>query len=133
MRRLISLTLVIFLSLSFIATTGFSYANCGKICCCAFNMKGLHLTQKIQAQFKGNCCSKSSMHPCGLTTGQNFEFQICTLPIVRSDTNSSSNLVVMLDNPLYTNKILNYKRVWLSAKNFIHSSPIYLQNLSLQI
>ena len=133
MRKPLSFTLVIFLSLSLFTATGFSYFDCGKSCCCSSNMKGLHITIKHQAQFKGNCCSKAAVYPCGFNSSQRSELPICTMPVVRADTNSPSTSVVNVSESITNNKIHKHNDVWLAAKSSIQSSPIYLQHLSLQI
>ena len=133
MRKLLSFTLVIFLGLSYFTATGFSNSDCGKSCCCASNMKGLHITIKHQAQFKGNCCSKAAIYPCGFNSSRRSELPICTVSVVRADTNSPSTTVVNVSESFTNNKIHKLNGVWLAAKSSIQSPPIYLQHLSLQI
>lgn len=133
MRKPLSFTLVIFLSLSFFTATSFSYSDCGKSCCCSSNTKGLHLTTKHQAQFRGDCCSKAAVYPCGFNSSQRFELPICTISVVRAGTNSLTITVVNVSESFINNKIHKHNGVWLAAKSSIQVSPIYLQHLSLQI
>lgn len=133
MRKPLSFTLVIFLSLSFFTATGFSNSDCGKSCCCSFSMERTHFSIKDHAQFNGNCCSKAAVYPCGFNSSPRFEIPMCTISVVRAGTNSSTSTVVNMSDSFYTNKIHKHNGFWLADKPSVQSSPIYLQHLSLQI
>jgi hypothetical protein len=133
MRKSLSLILVVFLSLSFLATTGFSYTDCGKNCCCSSNMNAMHRTAKHPAQIKGNCCPDVNALPCGLKKEQDFELPVCAISTARAETNSAAGTVAYLKVALYGNSGFKHKRVWFSASTFVQSSPTYLQHLSLLI
>jgi hypothetical protein len=133
MRKSLSMVLVIFLSLSFLATPGFSYSDCGKNCCCSSNMTALHHTATHPAQINGNCCPEVAALPCGLKKSQNFELPMCAISAGRAETNSSADAAVSIKAPFYSNIGFKHNRVWLSAGTFFQSSPIYLQHLSLLI
>jgi hypothetical protein len=133
MRKLLSLALVIFLSLSFLAAPGFSYSDCGKNCCCSSNMTAMHHPVTHTAQIKGDCCAEVAALPCGLKKSQDFELPMCAVSNARAEANGSANAVAYIKVPFYSNIGFTYHRVWLSANTLLHSSPIYLQHLSLLI
>jgi len=133
MRKSLSLVLVIFLSLSFLATPGFSYSDCGENCCCSSNMTAIHHTATRPAQIKGNCCPEAASLPCGLKKSQKFEFPLCALSTARAETYGSADTAAFIKHLFYSNIGSNHNRVWLSASTFLQSSPIYLQHLSLLI
>jgi hypothetical protein len=133
MRKSLSLVLVIFLSLSFLATPGFSYSDCGKNCCCSSNMTPMQHTTNHQAQFKGNCCPEAAALPCGLKKSQDLEFPMCALSVCRAGTNNPAGIVVNLCDPFYANNINKHKIIRLLVDTSLQSSPIYLQHLSLLI
>lgn len=133
MRKSLSLLLVIFLSLSFLAAPGFSYSGCGKNCCCSSIMTSIHSTAEHPVQFKGNCCPEAAALPCGLRNSQGFELPICALSVFRAGTIYFSDTVANVSAPFCTNHINNYKIIRLLVATSLQSSPIYLHHLSLLI
>jgi hypothetical protein len=133
MRKSLSLVLIIFLSLSFLAAPGFSYSDCGENCCCSSNMTAMQHNTNHQAVFKGNCCPEVAALPCGLKKSNDFEFPMCAVSNARAEANGFANAVAYIKAPFHSNIGFTYNRVWLSADTFMQSSPIYLQHLSLLI
>lgn len=133
MRKSFSSALIIFLSLSFLATPGFSYSDCGKKCCCASNMTAMNHTTIHPDQIKGNCCSEAAKLPCGLKKSRAFELRMCAVSNARAKSNGFANTAVHVKDFFSGNMGFEYNCVWFSANTFLQSSPIYLQHLSLLI
>jgi hypothetical protein len=133
MLKSLSSVLVIFLSLSFLATPGFSYSACGKNCCCSSNMTAMKHTTTHPAQIKGNCCPEAAAIPCGLKKSRSFELPMCAVSNARAESHGSANTAAHIKDSFFGNIGFEHNRVWLSANTFLQSSPIYLQHLSLLI
>ena len=133
MQKSFSSVLVIFLILSFLATPGFSYSDCGQKCCCSSNMTAMHPAAMHPAQIKGNCCPEAAALPCGLKKSRAFELPMCALSNARAESNGSAFSAAVLKDSFPGNIGIEHIRVWCSADTFLQSSPIYLQHLSLLI
>jgi hypothetical protein len=133
MQKSLSLVLAVLLSLSFLATPGFSYSDCGKNCCCASNMTALHHTATPPAQIKGNCCSEVAALPCGLKKSQDFELPVFAISAARAETNSAAVTAAYIKDPFYSDIGFKHNPERLSASTCLQFSPIYLQHLSLLI
>jgi hypothetical protein len=133
MRKSLSSVLVIFSTLIFLATPGFSYSGCGKNCCCSSNMTAMNHTAKHPVRIKGNCCPEVAAIPCGLKKSRAFELPMCAVSNARAQSNGFANTAVHVKDSFAGNIGFEYNRVWLSANTFLQSSPIYLQHLSLLI
>lgn len=133
MRKPISFTLAIFLSLSFLATPGFSYSDCGKNCCCASDMTAMHPATPHPAQFNSNCCPEVAALPCGLKNSHQVEPPVCTLSVGRAHTYNPTLIVHNISDLFWTHNISEHKLFWLYADTSLQSSPIYLRYHSLLI
>ena len=133
MQKSLSFVLVVLISLSFLATPGFSYSDCGKNCCCASNMTAPHHTATPPAQIKGNCCPEVADLPCGLKKSQDFELPLCAISTARAETNSAADTAAYIKDPLDNDIGFRHNRERFSASTSLQFSPIYLQHLSLLI
>ena len=133
MKKLISLTLAIILSLSLFAATGFSQSDCGQECCCSSNMQGMQHATKYQAQFKGDCCEQAPAHPCGFAKKRNIELPMYTLSAGRINTGTAVGASLVISESPSVNKLILPQQRWPLAQFSILSSPIYLQHRSLLI
>ena len=133
LQKILCFCLTMLFSLSFLATSGFSNSECGQMCCCSSKMNMKHPVIKNTVKLNGDCCAQTPAHSCGITGSNTVELPVCTLHVVRAETNGSSGTAVICSTPIYTGNIGILKYGSQFDESTVQSTPIYLQHLSFLI